>query len=165
MPKIAIRENGFVYLRVYIKHNFQVQPEYFNFIVDSGATCTTIDKKALRLLGYDDNWIIENGSLREGNRRPSTATGEIIDDCYEIKLPAVRIGKWTSNYWRFLVRLCDDDTKQFNLLFGTDSMKFFTWFFDYENGYCEYNGIVNKKHTTFDVDEQFIQSIDEEVKS
>ena len=160
MPKVKIDEKGFVMLRIYIKPCSGSSYPLLEFKVDSGASSTTISKKDLLDLGYDDDWI-KQGNLLTGKERPSTASGEVLDDCYKVILPEIRLGKWTGYNWSFLVRLNDDENKQFRLLFGTDSMRFFTWFFDYGNGYCEYLGIEGAKYTLFNHQEQSLHSVDE----
>ncbi|MCL1843205.1 MAG: hypothetical protein FWF79_05285 [Defluviitaleaceae bacterium] len=42
--------------------------------VDTGANCTTISKKRLAELGYDENRI-KSGKLLTGSERPTAATG------------------------------------------------------------------------------------------
>ena len=160
MAKVKIDYDGFSKLDVYIKPHTSPTYSILQFKVDSGASSTTIGKNDLLDLGYSEDWI-KQGKLLTGNERPSTASGDVLDDCYRVVLPEIRLGKWTGYNWPFLVRLNDDENKQFRLLFGTDSMRFFTWFFDYRNGYCEYLGIEGAKYALFNHQEQSIHSVDE----
>ncbi|MCL1865878.1 MAG: hypothetical protein FWF82_00540 [Oscillospiraceae bacterium] len=49
---------------------------------------------------------------------------------------------------------------EFNLLFGTDSMRFFNWTFDYMNNMCRFHGIPRLKGG-FDSGGQSILSLEE----
>lgn len=160
MAKIKIDAAGFVNLRVYVIPRDKPMDSYLQFKVDSGANSTTISKAKLHELGYDDEWI-KQGKLLKGKECPSTATGEVITDCYRVVVPEIRLGIWTGRNWSFLVRLNDDEKQQFRLLFGTDSMRFFNWFFDYKNGVCDYDGLVDTRYPLFNQQEQSIHSVDD----
>ncbi|MCL2050138.1 MAG: hypothetical protein FWG91_00195 [Lachnospiraceae bacterium] len=160
MADIIIDDAGFIYLRLYILPHSKPLATHLPYKVDTGANRTTISKAILNNLGYDDDWIRQGGLLK-GRERPTTATGEIIMDCYKVVLPEIRLGKWTGTNWSFLVRLNDDKKKQFRLLFGTDSMCFFKWSFDYESGICTYEGIEGKKLTNYSNKVQCLHSLDE----
>jgi len=159
MADITIDDAGFVYLRLYILPRIKPMSTHLPYKVDTGANRTTISKVLLNKLGYDDEWI-RQGELLIGKEKPTTATGEIISDCYKIVLPEIRLGKWTGHNWSFLVRLNDDKKKQFRLLFGTDSMRFFKWTFDYESKVCSYEGIEGKQLTNYSNKEQSLHSLD-----
>ena len=131
----------------------------FDYKIDSGANCTTIGFDELHALGYDDNWIASNGTLLTGNDRPTVASCAPVDDCYRIALPEITIGGWVGYNWPVLTSL----TVPFRLLFGTDSMQFFNWHFDYENGVCRYDLISGKRKVLFNQKVQSIHSIDETV--
>jgi len=124
--------------------------------VDSGANRTTISHKQLLELGFDEYWI-KAGNLLIDNARPTVASGIPIDDCYEIVLPEIRIGDWVGYNWPFLTSL----SVPFKFLLGTDSMQFFNWNFDYENGVCKFGLIPSKRKLLFNQKEQSIHSVDE----
>jgi hypothetical protein len=130
--------------------------EIVKYKVDTGANCTTIGKKRLVELGYDENWI-KSGKLLEGDKRPTAATGLPIDDCYEVVLPEIRIGDWVGYNWPFTTSL----SVPFKFLLGTNSMQFFNWNFDYENGVCKFDLIPGKRKVLFNQKEQSIHSIDD----
>jgi hypothetical protein len=123
--------------------------------VDTGANCTTISKKRLVELGYDENWI-KSGKLLTGGERPTAATGLPVDDCYIVTLPEIRIGEWVGYNWPFMTSL----SVPFKFLLGTDSMRFFNWHFDYENDVCKFDLIQGKRKVLFNQKEQSIHSID-----
>ena len=160
MAKIAFDTAGFVSIRVYVQQFDKQMSSYLEYKVDSGANRTTISKKKLNDLGYSDDWIKREGTQVVGKECPSTATGEVVKDCYKVIIPEIRIGSWTGINWQFLVRMNNDEKQQFRLLFGTDSMRFFTWYFDYANGVCDYNGIKGARYTLYNQVEQILFSID-----
>ena len=122
--------------------------------VDTGANCTTISHRKLFELGYDAGWI-KTGKLLGGNARPTVASGLSVDDCYQIILPEIRIGDWVGYNWPFITSL----SVPFRFLLGTDSMQFFNWNFDYENGICKFDLIPGKRKLLFNQKEQSIHAI------
>ena len=159
MPKLPIK-NGFVILRVWIQPRVKnIDYQYVKYKIDTGANLTTIDLDRLYKLGYDINWVKQNGKLLTGKECPTVATGEAISDCYSICLPEVKIGKYTGENWHFMVSL--NKKVNFRYLFGTDSMQFFNWNFDFENNVCEYNVIENKERVLFNNQRQAVFAIDE----
>ena len=145
---------GFVYLDLAIKPMYSQTMEMIKYKVDSGANCTTISHKQLFLLGYDRKWI-ESGKRLTGNARPTVASGILVDDCFEIILPEIRIGDWVGYNWPFLTCL----SVSFKFLLGTDSMQFFNWHFDYENGVCKFELIPGMRKLLFNHEEQSIHAI------
>jgi hypothetical protein len=158
VAEVKFDKGGFAYLRLYIKPHHTSTMSYLLYKADTGANSTTISKDALHGLGYDDNWI-KSGRLLVGEERPSVATGKFVDNCYRVVLPEIRIGSWVGRNWPFLVSL--DDTIQFRLLFGTDSMQFFNWSLIYERGACQYEAIPGRRQKLFNDQEQSIHSVDE----
>jgi hypothetical protein len=131
------------------------------FKVDTGANRNTVNREWLHACGYDDAWIMKTGKLLVGNHRPTVATNVPVDDCYEIVLPEVKIGIWTGQNWTFLVRLRAPEQEQFRRLFGTDSLRFFNWEFDYEQGICRYEAITGKEVLLPNQKVQSIHSLDD----
>ena len=123
------------------------------FKVDTGANCTTISYKQLLKLGFDRDWI-NSGKLLKGNDRPTVASGSFINDCYQIILPEIRIGEWVGYNWPFMTSL----SVPFKFLLGTDSMRFFNWNFDYENGICKFDLIPGKRELLFNQQQQSIHA-------
>ena len=131
VAEVRFNKLGFAYVRFFIKPSDKPMMLDHPYKVDTGANSTTISKKALQNLGFDDNWVKLGKQLVE-SERPTVATGEPIDNCYMIALPEIQLGGYVGYNWPFLVSLNDDI--QFRLLLGTDTMQFFNWEFDYENG-------------------------------
>jgi hypothetical protein len=154
--EINFNQRGFAILPVYIKPHDNTTMALVNYKVDTGANCTTIGFKRLYELGYDAEWI-KTGNLLEGDARPTVASGLPVDDCYEVILPEIRIGDWVGYNWPVLTSL----SVPFKFLLGTDSMQFFNWHFNYENGVCKFELIPGKRKLLFNQKEQSIHAIDE----
>ncbi|MDR0220831.1 MAG: retropepsin-like domain-containing protein [Lachnospiraceae bacterium] len=211
MAEVKLNENGFAFIRVFIKDKSEPTMLPLSFKVDSGANCTTISRSVLTKLGYDDDWI-KTGKLLEGNERPTVATGEAIgdfhkplptdsgansaalrqtsstchqhassvflvrrylhsksarkglwkapiDNCYLVTLPEIHIGGCVGYNWP--VRVSLNEKVQFRLLFGTDSMRFFNFEFNYEHNVCKFSLIPGKRQLSFNQKEQSIHAVDE----
>jgi len=158
VAEVRITPLGFAYVRFFIRHSNSPLMTDLPYKVDSGANGTTINTETLRKLGYDENWV-KACRLLTGNERPTVATGEPIDNCYVIALPEIHLGGYVGYNWPFLVSL--NDKIQFKLLLGTDTMQFFNWNFDYENGVCKFELIPGKRKLLFNQKEQSIHAIDE----
>jgi len=155
VAEIKFNALGFVITRFYAKQKDAPIMLHRNYKVDTGANCTTIGKDFLLELGYDENWI-KSGKQLEGDARPTVASGLPLDDCYEVILPEIHIGEWVGYNWPVLTSL----SAPFKFLLGTDSMQFFNWHFDYENGVCKFDLIPNKRRLLFNKKEQSIHAID-----
>ena len=147
---------GFAIIRVYIRPAHSTAMAYTDYKVDSGASCTTISRAELAKLGYDEDWI-KLGKRLDGNERPTVASGLPVDYCYEVILPEIHIGGWVGYNWPILTSL----SVTFRFLLGTDSMQFFNWGFDYENGVCRFDLIPGKRKLLFNQKEQSIHAIDD----
>ena len=154
--EIRLNPDGFAFLNIDVKPNNSPSMERVRYKVDTGANCTTIGRKRLSELGYDENWI-QSGKLLVGDERPTVASGLPVDDCYEVILPEICIGDWVGYNWPVLTSL----SAPFKFLLGTDSMRFFNWHFDYENGVCRFDIIPGKRKLLFNQKEQSIHAIDE----
>jgi hypothetical protein len=66
---IQFSPKGFANLPVDIKPVSTQTMVPILYKVDSGASCTTINRKRLNALGYDDLWI-KTGRLLEGGQQP-----------------------------------------------------------------------------------------------
>ncbi|MDR2571793.1 MAG: retroviral-like aspartic protease family protein [Oscillospiraceae bacterium] len=154
--EVRINTLGFVILRVYIRHKDKPIMLHADYKVDTGANCTTIGVDWLFERGYDEPWV-RSGTLLEGNARPTVASGLFVEDCYRVILPEIRIGEWVGYNWPVITSL----SEPFKFLLGTDSLRFFTWHFDYENNICRFDLISGKRKLQFNEKEQSIHAIDE----
>ena len=153
---IDLDQDGFAHVRVHIRPFSSQTMKLVEFKIDSGANRTTIGSLFLNELGYDDDWI-KQGKLFEGDDRPTTALGVPVDDCYRVILPEIQIGEWVGYNWPMLTCL----SQQFKFLFGTDSMRFFNWHFEYGRMQCRYELVSGKRMTLFNKLEQSIHAVDE----
>ena len=154
MAEIKFDKLGFAIIPLYARQKETPIMLSEDYKVDTGANCTTISKDWLLELGYDEDWI-KSGKRLEGVARPTVASGLPLDDCYEVVLPEIQIGSWVGYNWPVLTSL----SLPFKFLLGTDSMQFFNWHFDYENGICKFNLIPNKRRLLFNQKEQSIHDI------
>jgi hypothetical protein len=157
VAEVKLNENGFAIIKVFLKHKSKPTMYPLRFKVDSGANCTTISRSALSTLGYDDDWI-KAGKRLDGDERPTVATGEAIDDCYLVILPEIHVGGYVGYNWP--VRVSLNEKVQFRLLFGTDSMRFFNFEFNYEQEICKYILIPGKRQLAFNQKEQSIHAVE-----
>jgi hypothetical protein len=155
VPEIKFDQNGFAYVRIYIRASDSPSMALLPYKVDSGANRTTISSEFLNDLGYDNDWIMK-GELLKGDDRPTVATGEQIDDCYIVALPEINVGDYVGYNWPFLTSL----SVRFRNLLDTDSMRFFNWEFNYETEVCRYNLIPGKRKMLFNQREQSMHSLD-----
>ena len=155
MHEIQLDELGFAITRVYVRPKHSQTMAYVEFKVDTGANRTTMGFGRLYELGFDESWV-KSGKLLEGGARPTVASGIAVDDCYEVILPEIHIGDWVGYNWPVITSL----TLPFKFLLGTDSMQFFNWHFDYENGVCKFDLIPGKRKLLFNQKEQSIHAID-----
>ena len=156
MHEVQFDNLGFTILRVYIRPRNSATMLPISYKVDTGANCTTMGSEFLSDLGYDKEWI-KMGKLLVGDERPTVASGIHLDSCYRVVLPEIRIGDWIGYNWPVLT----SPDFQFKFLLGTDSMQFFNWHFDYENGVCKFDLIPNKRKVLFNQKEQSIHAIND----
>ena len=155
MVELKIRSSGFVILPIHMRPKNAPKMEAATYKVDTGANFTTISKDWLFELGFNEHWI-KQGKFLEENERPSMASGDPVDNCYQLILPEIRIGDFVGYNWPFLTSL----TSSFRFLLGTDTMQFFNWNFDYEHGICKFDLIPGKRRLLFNSQEQTIHSLD-----
>jgi hypothetical protein len=160
MAQVKFTSRGSVIIEVTMKYKDSSKEDNSLYFVDTGATCTTINREQLYDLGYDDNWIRTTGKKVPEKECPLLADKRRATDCYKIKLPSIKIEGIDGGNWEFMTSF----DMEFNLLFGTDSMRFFNWAFDYMNGMCRFHGIPRLKGAQPD-GEQYILSLDEEFDS
>jgi len=158
VAEVIINPLGFAYVKLFIRPSETTLMSGFHYKVDTGANSTTINREALQGLGYDDNWV-KTGRQLIGIERPTVAAGGPLNDCYIVTLPEIQLGGYVGYNWPFLVSL--NDKVQFRLLLGTDSMQFFNWDFDYENGVCMFDLVLGKRRLLFNQKEQSIHAVDE----
>ena len=158
VAEVIINPLGFAYVKFFIRPSKTSLMSGFPYKVDTGANSTTINTEALHSLGYDNTWV-KTGRHLTGTERPTVAAGGPLNDCYVVALPEIQLGGYVGYNWPFLVSL--NDKVQFRLLLGTDSMQFFNWNIDYENGVCRFDLIPGKRRMLFNQKEQSIHAVGE----
>jgi hypothetical protein len=153
---VKLDRAGFAYVRLCVKPNKKTAMSCKDFKVDTGANRTTINKKWLFEMGYDDNWI-KKGKRLEGHARPTLASGLPLEDCYEVTLPEINLGDWVGYNWPVLTSL----SVPFKFLLGTDSMQFFDWYISHSRNECSFEFIPDKRRVLFNGKEQSIHALDE----
>jgi hypothetical protein len=157
VPKIKLDPHGFAHIDIFVRPKTTLKSPYISFKVDTGANSTTISRNTLRRLGFSDSWIKEEGEPAY----PTLASGEVVEDCYNVILPEIQFGDYVGYNWPFLTSL----SVQFRPLFGTDSMQFFNWVINYENNICHYELISSKRKVSFNQKGQSLHALDEVVVS
>jgi hypothetical protein len=154
---VALDSDGFANLLFHIKRKDKVKMKLLDYKVDSGASSTTISKNALTGAGYDLKWVRENGQPIS----VTVANQFEVPDCYEVIVPEVSFHGFVGYNWRFVVTI--NANHDFRNLFGTDSMQFFRWIFDYTDtqNNCCFELLASKKVVRFNQKEQCIHSADE----
>jgi len=132
MSRLYISKDCFTRIYLYIQPNNAAIPlERWRFKVDTGANISAISKTDLAKLGFDRDWIIQNGELDED---VDTANGGKVNDCYRIILPQVRFGTYVCENALFITSLTDEMRN----LFGLNFIRYFNWGYDYDAREVEY---------------------------
>ena len=99
------------------------------FLVDTGATRTTIPKTVLvNALSYAEEDIERNKIFLPEDKKPKMADGKTVD-VYGIKAPRINISghEIQSDYF-----LTSDTVESLNLLLGLDILRYFKFIFDFD---------------------------------
>jgi len=127
LNEFLIRNNGFVYATLYIKPLNDVTMLERSFLLDTGASATTMSLDGLTRLGYTKEWVQENGVPQ---RPYETASKVKIGGCYKIRLPQVTVGNHVCLNFHMITSLESD----LNDLLGINFIRYNNWIFDYEEG-------------------------------
>ncbi|MDR2591034.1 MAG: hypothetical protein LBC71_08640 [Oscillospiraceae bacterium] len=99
------------------------------FLVDTGATVTTIPKDFLiNILGYTEEFIIDNKILLPDDEKPLMADGKKAD-LYKLKAPRINISGYEMQT-NFI--LTSDTIKTLNFILGLDVLQFFNFSFNFD---------------------------------
>ena len=99
------------------------------FLVDTGATRTTIPKKTLKdRLGFTEEWIQRNKVLMSEKDRPILAD-KTRADAYKIPITRINISGHEIQHDDYILT---SDTVEFNLLLGLDILSYFKFTFDFD---------------------------------
>ena len=129
MFSIALHELGIAFIPVNIATldgNGMVS-KYF--ILDTGATRTTIPKKTLvNKLGYDDDYISKNKVTIPNEQRPKMADGKRAD-VYKIPITRINIGGHEIQHDDYVLT---SDSVAFSFLLGLDILSYFNFRYDFD---------------------------------
>jgi len=125
MSRLRISTSWFTYIHLYCLSQDSKMQMDFRFKVDTGANISSIAFSDLLKLGFDRDWIIQNGELDED---VDTANGNKVNDCYRIILPQVRFGTYVCENALFITSLTDEMRN----LFGLNFIRYFNWGYDYD---------------------------------
>ena len=129
MKSVPLSRSGAAYISIGIAAHNGVEMPTLKFLVDTGATRTTIPKDALLSeLGYTDEYIKSNMVTLPDSGKPFLADGKRAD-VYKVKAPRVNIGghELQPDYI-----LTSDAITSLNLLLGLDVLRYFKFTFDFD---------------------------------
>jgi len=128
MKPIRIRANGTAYVAVHIAPLDGRQMATQSFLLDTGATRTTIPKVFLvDKLGYTEEYIQANRELLPEEEQPTMANGERAD-VYRIPIPRLNIGGHEIQHDYVL----SSDKVGLNFLLGLDLLSYFNFAFNFD---------------------------------
>jgi len=110
-----------------------------DFKIDTGADFSTIPKKFLYNLGYNDEWIKASATLKEGS--VTTATGDMVET-HIVQLPLLNFYGYEAINWPFSILLDEQDSngniipRNYRALLGLDLLGGFNFVLDNDNDCC-----------------------------
>ena len=128
MRPIPLTENGAAYVQVHIAPLDGRQMATHTFLLDTGATTTSIPKSFLvDKLGYTEEYIQANRILLPEESRPKMANGERAD-VYKIPIPRLNIGGHEIQHDYVI----SSDSVDLSFLLGLDLLSYFKFTFDFD---------------------------------
>jgi len=129
MNSVPLQKSGAAFIRVGMSAIHGAEMPVSWFLVDTGATRTTIPKSTLvERLGYDDNWILNNRIILPEEKKPKMANNKRAD-VYEIPAMIMSIGGTELLSDR---NLLTSDSIELNFLLGMDILSYFKFLFDFD---------------------------------
>jgi hypothetical protein len=128
VKSVKLVENGAAYKNVFVAPLDGKTMERIPFLIDPGATRTTINKKLLTKLGYTDEWIMKNKIVLSDDEKPQLADGSKLD-AYGI--PAMRLTIDEHEIFHDGYFLTSDNAPKLSFLLGVDILSYFDVFFKY----------------------------------
>lgn len=129
MISTPLMPTGAAPLEVSIATQDNIMMRNWNFLVDTGATRTTIPKKVLLdVFKYTDEYIQNNKNVLSEREKPLMADGKRAD-VYQIRAPRMNIGghEIQADYI-----LTSDSITSLNSLLGLDILSYFKFTFDFD---------------------------------
>ena len=129
MNSIPLRRSGIALMPVNLATADGAEMKTIPFIVDTGATMTTINKEWLLAdLGYTEAWIQQNKILLPEEKKPKMANGKRAD-VYKIPITRINIGGYEIQHNDCIL---SSDTVQISFLLGLDILRYFKFSFDFD---------------------------------
>ncbi|MCL2087510.1 MAG: retroviral-like aspartic protease family protein [Oscillospiraceae bacterium] len=129
MNYIPLQKTGAAFIEVAIATINGDKMSYKSFLVDTGATVTTIPKSVLiEELGYTEGFIKKNKVTIPDNEKPLMANGQRAD-LYKIEATRMNIDGYELKVDSILT---SDSIKNLALLLGLDILKNFTFAFNFD---------------------------------
>ena len=129
MNSTALYRSGAAYVPVGIATLDGMHMPKLLFLVDTGATKTTIPKATLvKHLGYTDAWIQRNKVIVPYNEKPIMANGKRAD-VYRVPLTRINIGGHEIQHDNCIL---SSDTISLSFLLGLDILSYFKFYFDFD---------------------------------
>ena len=129
MISIPLQQTGAANLYVALTAFDGISMHQRRFLVDTGATRTTIPKSVLiKELNYTEEYISLNKLHLPEYKKPKMADGKTVD-VYGIKAPRINISghEIQSDYF-----LTSDTVETLTLLLGLDVLRYFKFTFDFD---------------------------------
>ncbi|MCL2223037.1 MAG: hypothetical protein FWC20_11700 [Oscillospiraceae bacterium] len=129
MKSEPLQVSGAVFLDVSLATFDGKSMETWGFLVDTGATRTTVPKRFLvKLLGYTEEFIQSHKILLSEKDKPTMADGNKAD-LYKVKAPRMNIsGHEIQNDYI----LTSDSVTSLNSLLGLDILSYFNFSFNFD---------------------------------
>ena len=129
MNSIVLNNSGAAYIKINIASLKGVSMQKFEFLIDTGATITTIPKGYLiKALGYTDKYILDNKIILSEKEKPTMANGKKID-VYKIPITRMNIGGYEIQHNGCILT---SDTVKLGFLLGSDILRYFKFTFDFD---------------------------------
>jgi len=129
MKSIPLLRTGAAFISVSMAAFDGVTMPNWKFLVDTGASGTTVPKNFLiNMLGYTEEYIQDNKLVLPDDKKPLMANGKRID-LYKVKAPRINISghEIQPDYI-----LTSDSVKTLNYLLGLDILQYFKFTYDFD---------------------------------
>ena len=129
MKSIALLHNGVANITIAMVALDGITMPQRKFLIDTGATRTTIPKTILvKELGYTEDYIKNNKTLLPDMEKPLMADGKRAN-VYRVKAPRINIG---GHELQLDSILTSDSITSLNLLLGLDVLRYFNFSFNFD---------------------------------
>ena len=129
MNFVKLQPNGVARVSVYAAKLDNKGMQDISFLIDTGATRTTLNKSILLdFMGYTEEWLQKNRIVLAENLKPKLADGRTLN-AYGIPAMELTIGAHVIRHNDYF--LTADDAPGLGFLLGTDILSYFDLFFKF----------------------------------